>query len=253
MDNARVTRVAALRRELARREGYRPADDRPPIGAGAACLDRLLPARGLRPGSLVEYLAARGKDGAATLALVAARAACQDGRLLVVCDRQRRFYPPAAAAWGLDMKNVLLLQPASEAQELWALDQTLRCPGVGAAWVMCGLLAVRDFRRLQLAAESGGTLGLLIRPAELRGRPTWADVQWLVEPSPSEPHPTRRGWRLQVELVRCRGGTGGGSVQLEFDEEQNAWLEADDSHAAHPVHPLAELAHPAAARRSARA
>src|SRR5262245_34408694 len=110
MADPRVTRVVALRRELALREGYRPADDRPPLGAGAAGLDRLLPAGGLRPGSLVEYLAARGRGGAATLALAAARSACQDGRLLVVCDRQRRFYPPAAAAWGLDLKNVLLLR-----------------------------------------------------------------------------------------------------------------------------------------------
>jgi hypothetical protein len=148
---------------------------------------------------------------------------------------------------------VLLLRPASEAEELWALDQALRCPGVGAAWIMCGPLAARDFRRLQLAAECGGTLGLFIRPAMLRGRPTWADVQWFVEPRPSEPRSIRRGWRLQVELVRCRGGTGGGSVLLEFDEEQNAWLEANDSHAADFVPALAELAHPAAARRPARA
>jgi hypothetical protein len=206
---------------------------------------------------LVEYLAPQGKQGAATLALIAARMACQDGRLLVVCDRQRRVYTPAAAAWGLDLKNVLLVWPATEAEELWALDPALRCPGVGAAWIMCGPLGVRDFRRLQLAAESGGTLGLFVRPAKLRGRPTWADVQWFVQPRPygarPQPHAKRRGWRLQVELVRCRGGTGGGSVQLEFDEEQNAWLEANDNHAADFVPAPAELAHPAAARRASRA
>jgi hypothetical protein len=247
------SRVATLRQELAAHEGFRPCADRPPIGTGAAGLDRLLPAGGLRPGSLVEYLAPQGKQGAATLALVAARTACQDGRLLVVCDRQRRFYPPAAAAWGLDLKNVLLLRPSSEAEELWALDQALRCPGVGAAWIMCGALGARDFRRLQLAAEVGGTLGLFIRPAKLRGRPTWADVQWLVEPRPADPRSPQRGWRLSVELVRCRGGTGGGSVQLEFDEEQNIWREANDSHAADFMPALAELAHPAAARRASRA
>jgi len=237
MKDARVTCVDALRRELAQREGFRPAADRPLIGAGAACLDRLLSAGGLRPGSLVEYLAPQGKHGAAALALM-------------ICDRQRRFYAPTAAAWGLDLKSILLVRPANEAEELWALDQALRCLGVGAAWVMCGPLAVRDFRRLQLVAECGGTLGLFIRPVELRGRPTWADVQWLVEPQS-----TRGGWRLQVELVWCRGGTGGGRVQLEFDEEQNTWLEANDSHAAlgtkRPTWQRS-LAWPNAASRSAR-
>src|SRR5256885_5428399 len=35
--------------------------------------------------------------------------------------------------------------------------------------------------RSQLAAECGGTLGLLMRAARYQGQPTWADVQWEVQ------------------------------------------------------------------------
>ena len=61
--------------------------------------------------------------------------------------------------------------------ELWALDQALRCPGVSAVWTWIDRLDPPAFRRLQLAAETGRTLGLLVRPASVRGRPTWSDVQ----------------------------------------------------------------------------
>src|SRR4029453_13310771 len=172
------TLVADLRDRLARLEkSGRPADERP-VSTGSPALDRLLPAGGLARGSLVEYLSPGSGSGTGTLALAAAREACIDGRALVVVDRSRTFYPPAAAGWGIDLSQTLLLEPADDAAELWALDQALRCPGVGAVYAPCGPLDVRDFRRLQLAAESGGTLGILIRPARLGGQPSWSETQW---------------------------------------------------------------------------
>jgi protein ImuA len=240
--------VAVLRRQLSRCEGLRLPPDAPPISIGVPPLDRLLPAGGLRPGSLIEYLAAGEGQGAASLALAAARVACQDRRAFLVVDRPGQFYPLAAAAWGIDLSHTIVVRPANAAEELWALDQALRCPGVGAVWVRCETLNPHDFRRLQLAAESGGTLGLLMRPARFRGQPTWADLQWLVEPQPAGDR-----WRLRVELVRCRGGTGGQRVFLELDEQTGCWSEASDIHATHLVHSSAQLADPATARRQTRA
>jgi protein ImuA len=185
--------VATLRRQVARLEGSRPPEDDRPLSTGSEALDRLLPAGGLRRGTLVEYLSPGSGCGAGTLALAAAREACEGGRALIVVGTLRvpsfrnapaTFYSPAAAAWGIDLSRLLILRPANEADALWALDQALRCPGVGAVWATCDRLDVRDFRRLQLAAETGGTLGLLLRPDRLRGQPTWADVQWRVSPLP---------------------------------------------------------------------
>ena len=253
--DSRQALVAMLRRQVERLEGpVQPQDERP-ISTGSPDLDRLVAEGGLRRGSLTEYLAAEAGGGAGMLALAAAREACADGRTLVVVDRPRQFYPPAASAYGL--KNLLLVRPASEADELWALDQALRCPGVGAVWIRCGSLDVREFRRLQLAAESGGTLGLLVRPARLRGQPTWAEVQWLVEPAtlPTRHSPGTR--RLRVELIRCRGGTrltgGGRAVHLELDRTTGLWRQASDDHATHSLPASAGLAHPATSRRQSRA
>ncbi len=222
--------AAALRQEM-----VQSSRETELVSTGVACLDRLLPDGGLRLGSLVEYL-----GQGVSLAFAAACAACRE-RALIVVDRQREFYP---LAFGIDLAKTVLVRPANEADEMWALDQALRCPGVGATIARCGRLKAKDFRRLQLAAESGGSLGLLLRSAKLKGEPTWADVQWLVVPEPS-----RDRWRLRVELVRCRGGHGGRSVILELDET-NTWREVGYARAQHLS---AELAHSANPRHQSRA
>lgn len=232
---ARLSSLTALVAALRDKLGEIRQDARSVVSTGALALDRLLPDSGLRRGALAEYL-----GHGASLAFAAARAACHDGPLIVV-DRERQLYPPA---WGIDLSQTVLLRPGNQADELWALDQSLRCPGVGAVVVQCAQLDSRDFRRLQLAAECGGTVGLLVRPVQHRGQPSWADVQWLVEPQPS---PDR--FRLRVELTRCRGGGAGRSVILELGDH-HTWQEADD---ANPVYPPAELAAAMPARRQSRA
>jgi hypothetical protein len=283
---ARATQatVAILRRRLKRLEGRpeaalelaadnaagalsEPAAEAPcPPQAAISLgppLDAILPEGGLRRGWLVEWLAGGISSGAPLLALLAARQACRDGKMLLVVDRARRFYPPAAAAWGIDLARLAVVQPASEADELWAIDQALRCRGVGAVWSRRGRLDDRDFRRLQLAAESGGTLGLLVRPASVRGEPSWAHVQLLVSTvgQPSSlpvfsPVGEHGGWRLRVEVTRCRGGHVGQAVELEIDERTGGIVTRRVSkgvcHETHPVHPAAELAHSAAGRRGRR-
>jgi len=259
---ARETLVSSLRREVARLETSRPPEDERPISTGSPALDGLLPAGGLRRGTLVEYLAAEGGNGAGTLGVSAAREACQEGRALVVVEPRSeigggRFYPGAATGWGIDLARVLVLRPASDADAVWALDQALRCRGVGAVWAACDRLDVRDFRRLQLAAECGGTLGLLIRPARLRGQPTWADVQWQISPRSKVQSPRSRArglwtldlepWTICVELVRCRGAAGGQKVILELDEAAGVWREVADE-AAHSLSVFTGVADTAAAR-----
>jgi|GEM_PF-3912956 len=109
--------------------GFRPAAES--VSSGLAPLDRLLPGKAFRRGTLVEWLAAEEGSGAGLLALTAAREACRQGGALVVLDRERSFYPPAAAAWGIDLEKLIVVRPSSK-DESWALDQVLRSAGVAA-------------------------------------------------------------------------------------------------------------------------
>lgn len=228
--------VSSLRRQMRTWEGNTPPQHYTRISSGCAALDDHLPAKGFLAGQLVEWIAdgpatTQSDDGAGLLAMAAARNALTGGRALVVVDRAGWFYPPAVAAWGIDLRQLIVLRPKNSADELWALDQALRCPAVAAVWVDLPKLSARDFRRLQLAAEKGGCLGLLMRPQCVLGQPSWSDIQLLIQPQPSSDHPPgvtestqskpfmppqRRRWLVTIK--RCRGGTTGQVVAVEMDE-----------------------------------
>ena len=189
------------------------------VSSGCVAFDRFLPRGGLRRGSLVEWLSASCGSGAGTLALMAAREASRAGGAIVVMDRKHWFYPPAAAALGVDLKNLILVRTTKEQDEMWALDQALRCPGVAAVWApLDEKLDPRNFRRLQLAAESGTSIGLLLRPAKVRGQPSWSDLQISVTPRPSQNVDRRI---VHVEILRCRGQIHNNvGVDLKLDRHQ---------------------------------
>ena len=247
MDCSPQNLVRLLERQVRRLEGVRRQREAPLHTTGCAALDRLLPAGGLPGGTTVEWLSAKPGSGAGTLALIVASHAMGGGGMLVVMDRQRQFYLPAAAAFGIDLSNTIVVRPQNERDELWALDQSLRCPAVAAVWSPLGKRSSRALRRLQLAVESGGTLGLWLRPTSIRGQPCWSEMQLLVEPRPARgPHR-----RLRVELVRSRGARPGGVVEVEIDELTGAVREASHRHETHPLHLAPPLARPATRRRSA--
>ena len=233
---ARGPLVEALRQRIAQLEGVRRPRSDSPLSTGCDPLDQLLPGRGLHRGTLVEWLASGDGSGAESLALVAAREACREGGALVVFDRARQFYPPGAVRMGIEPDRLIVVQAASQADNLWALDQALRCAGVAAVLAWPEKLDPKTFRRLQLAAEQGGGLGLLVRPEEVRQEPSWADVRLWVRPLPSGGPGVGR--RLSVQLLRSRQG-GDGSVEVEFVDE------------ARVVHLAPPLARPADPRRAA--
>ena len=209
------------------------------VSCGCAALDHLLPEGGFRRGSLVEWLAAEEGCGVLSLALLVAREACHEGGGLVVFDRAEQFYPPAAVRLGIEPARLLVVRPENHGDELWALTQALRCPGVAATVVQLEGLESHDFRRLQLAAESHGTLGLLLRPWSVRKEPSWADVRLGVEAIPSPESTEVR--RFKIHLLRSRRGAGYGTVEVELHEET------------HPVRLVARLARSQADARSGRA
>ncbi len=217
---------------------------RPVVSTGSP-LDRLLPRHGIQRGSLVEWL----DEPAGGAESLAARFTCEVGRGhgdIVVLDRDRQFYPPAFTAWGMALDRLVIVHPANETDELWAAHQALRCPAISAVWLRRDQLRPHDFRRLSLAAEEGGTVGMLFRPARMRGQPTWADLQLCVQPRPS-----LQGIRLRIEITRCRGQLSNAMIEVDLDDVTGLVREVD-RHETLRMPASAALAHPATHRRAAR-
>lgn len=192
---------------------------------GLAALDGLAPGGAFERGVVHELLTDTDfvpRSFALLLAQSASRAAGTTGTTrttgtpggeeegtVVWSDPHRTLYPPALARAGLPLERVLLLHPKSVADELWAITECLRCKGVSAVVAAPPRLTRVEARRLQLAAETGGGVGLLIRGH--RAADWSAATRWLVRPMRGEANLQR--W--SVRLVHGHGGRVGEAIVLE--------------------------------------
>jgi len=200
--------LSALRARIARLERSGAAEALSARGEDAIPLSRAidagLPWGGLPRAALHEILAAEPGAAAGFAALVLARAG---GTVLWIAP-DPDAWPPGLARFGLSPAHLVLVRAPRAQDALWAMEETLRCPAVGAALLMTGALDLTAARRLQLAAEAGGVLGLLLRPDEDNASPTAALTRWRIGATPSDsasPHAIGDpAWSL--DLLRCRGG-----------------------------------------------
>ncbi len=249
----RAALVLALGEQLRQIEGARFTASAEVISSGHAALDRLLPEGGFRRGSLVEWLSSGAGSGAATLALAAARPALENGQALVVVDRRRRFYPPAALRLGIPLERMIVVRPANDADQAWALDQALRSRGVAAVWAAVEQAEDSTLRRWQLAAETSGVLGFLLRSKRARREPSWAELRLGIEPVASEARTQARAPRLRVQLLRSRLGRSGSTVELELPFPATWPGDHETYRQTHPVPLDSSLAAAKARRRPKRA
>lgn len=279
---ALVTRLAREVRQLESATEQAAASE--VVSTGCQALDSCLPQGGYVLGSVVEYLRARPASGASYLALAAAASALRaTGGYMVIVDTQHSIYPPALAAQGIDLQRVVWVRPQSRADALWAVDQSLRTPAVSAVFAELPSIDDRSARRMQLAAEAGSGLALLVRSAAARQAPSWAEVQWLVQarsakvgaPESGVPrHPASHslrpstplsnhlatapqsgpsmGRRLQLQLLRSRGGRAGATLEVAVHAVTGAIERVRNGHdKTVSMHLASQLANPESSSRRA--
>ena len=101
------------------------------------------------------------------------------GLKLQTCNR----VPPARnteTGNALTPRRLIVLRPRSLQDAYWAMDQSLRCPAVAVVIAPFAKLDQRRSRRFQLAAQSSGCLGLILRSARSREK-SFAAVRLLLE------------------------------------------------------------------------
>lgn len=259
------------------------------FSSGSPAIDDLLPRGGLKSDGITEWLSEADSCGAGAFSLIAAATHLGFHRgPLVIVDLGGTFYPPAAVAFGIPAHRMILVRPNKHADLVWSIDQALRCESIAAVWANVGSrLDDRDARRFQLAAETGRTPALLVRPAAVRGRPSFSDVRFHVrneggsgsgDPRTaslahgaslehgarvSRPRtlPDRRSLPQQptfqplrntsfvVSVDRCRGGMIGNSVSVAIDDQANIQrISTSERHETAALHLASKLAHPTTAK-----
>lgn len=142
--------------------------------------------------------------------------------VLVWSDPSGAFFAPAAIAAGVPSDRLLVLRPRNVSDELWAVTECLRCPGVAAVVAAVGGLSLSRVwaRRLQLAAERGGGAGVLIR-REARAGVYAAASRWRVAPAVSDVATAQR-WAVTLLHATASGlGDERPAVSIEVCRETN--------------------------------
>ena len=241
------SRIAAIERGGS---GTPHGDDCLPLGVSE--IDEHLPWGGLAAGAVHEILDGDGptsnsttKIGGALNGAVTAFAAALAGKAQRARARpivgiapgtgpRESLYAPGLAGFGLDPTDLIAVRiPTSPqgggdfaATALWAMEEALRAPTVGLVCAEIEDMSLTASRRLQLAAETGGGLGLLLRrdTGNASGAalpPTASISRWRIAALPGGPPEYANlpgATRWQAELLRARGGRPR-SWQLEWSDD----------------------------------
>jgi hypothetical protein len=231
---------------------FRPATGRAqealPTGVGP--LNPLLAGGGFRDGTIVEWLTAEEGSGAGLLAFRSVVPWLDAGQTCVVIEKgvgslletsarrhtqkapdpffEFEFYPAFLASLGIDLEQLLIVRPSAK-DVWWALEQSLLCRGVAVTVGWLDRVPERILRRLQLAAETGGGIGIFFRPAQVRTEPAWCHVRLLVRAMSSIadvrlqiadfPKQSAIPRRARIEVLYCKGGKSDGVVEVDIHEE----------------------------------
>ncbi len=184
------------------------APTRPVWSTGKRALDARLPGGGWPTASLIEVLLDDTGMGEVQLFLPAlvecqrriGQGRTEEGPWLVWIAPPYEPYAPALAQQGIELGRLLIVRPASATEALWAAEQALSS-GVCAA-VLLWLKGTDDrwLRRLKLAAEASGALGVLFRPERHRFESSPASLRLAV---------SRGVHETRIDLLKVQGGRPG--------------------------------------------
>ena len=201
--------IEALRARIERVELSAPS--KPPLSFGVSGIDTLL------QGGLV-YGRVHAFCGKASIGLLVALAGKASGPLLWCClsDAEEQLYMEGARQFGLQPERAILARCETRASLLATVETALASGAVPVTVAVledsCDRLAGR---RLQLAAQRGGSLGLV----GVRGRDSlgWAETAWNARPLSTRG--SRERWHLG--LIRSRRSVTR-SWNLEWEANETA-------------------------------
>lgn len=160
---------------------------------GLAELDAGLPSGGWPEASLIEILTVADGVGELDLLVPTLARLSNAGQLLAMISPPYIPYAPAFQARSIDLRQVQIIQ-AEPKLALWAAEQCLRSGAFGAVLMWPQKIDHHGLRRLQVAADSGRTLGFAFRSLKCGDNPSPAPLRLQIKASRT------------LRVAKCRGG-----------------------------------------------
>jgi protein ImuA len=147
-------------------------------------------------GELSELLSDQPGSGRLSLLLPALSDLSQSGLGVAFIAAPQPLYAPALAQAGVDLARTVVVQPNNPLDAQWAAEELLRNDQFGAVVLWLNRSSERELRRLKLAVEKSGQLGLLLRPLAAQQQTSPAALRLQVQAANGIP---------QVKVLKARG------------------------------------------------
>ena len=169
------------------------------VTTGFPELDRLLAASGWPRGALIECHCPDSGVGEIRLFQKAMEVVSGQQQSIFWVDSPHTPYAPALHQFDIDLAHFFQVRTRDDEDRVWALEQLLKCPAAGLVIGWSPSCNPAHLRRLQLAAEGGDTLGIVVITSGAVRSNSPAPVRLALSPARD----------LQVDIQRQRGGQAG--------------------------------------------
>jgi len=146
----------------------------------------------------------------------------ENGAACVWVSTTRHLFPASLSLFNVEPERIIFMDVQSEKDVLWITEEAIKCAGLAAVVAELNNVSLIESRRLQLAVETSGVTGFILRKDGNKKASTVATARWKVSPLPSVTHDGLPGIgfpRWQVELLKVRNGNPGSFI-LEWAGEK---------------------------------
>lgn len=176
------------------------------IKTGFTQLDDILPWGGWPPNALVEVVTLQWGIGELQLLLPAMARLSRQGRWVIWIAPPYMPYASALTQGGVDLNRTCIVPLENPSEDVqWSMEKALRTDACCMALAWPRKLANHSIRRLQLAAETGSSLGIVFRRADTGASP--AALRVFLSPE---------NGGLKVRILKVRSGYRRDAVHLSL-------------------------------------
>ena len=219
METAKNDMIAHLRGLILLRQGLQKIPGSQPVDMGLGNLCAAFPDHTFPIAAIHEFICTNPEDKTASTGFIAGLLSTllkRSGACIWIAPAQTIF-PPALIAFGIDPSRIIFATLPREKEQLWVMEEALKCDSLSA---VVGDIRNLDFtasRRLQLSVEASKVTGFLIRETT-RVNTTACVSRWKISSAKTvlpDGMPGIGFPRWKVDLLKIRGGKPG-SWTLEW-------------------------------------
>lgn len=204
------TLIAELQHQILQWQGFKQIENKEHrLGLGE--LEKAFPGTLFPIGAIHEFISESKEEEASSSGFIGGLLSflMQKGGIGLWISSSSQVFAPAINAFGVEPDRIIFVQMKKQSDILWALEEGLKCEGVGVVIAEVQDIDFVQSRRLQLAVEKSGVTGFVLRLQPRFLGATACAARWHIRPLPSDVEEGVPGIgfpQWEVELLKVRNG-----------------------------------------------